>query len=93
MAQVAGSLTFTTVLSLVPLLTVCLAVFTRFPVFSRFERALEEHLLRSLLRESLSRDIDFALEDAFSFAGPRCDAIVAHVLAHIRPDGKPPSNS
>jgi RNA polymerase sigma-70 factor (ECF subfamily) len=56
-------------------------------VRTRFFRA------RSLLRESLSRDIDFALEDAFSFAGPRCDAIVAHVLAHIRPDGKTPSNS
>lgn len=57
MAQVAGSLTFTTVLSLVPLLTVCLAVFTRFPVFSRFERALEEHLLRSLLPADLSRTV------------------------------------
>ena len=56
-------------------------------VRTRFFRA------RSLLRESLSRDIDFALEDAFSFAGPRCDSIVAHVLAHISPDGKPPSNS
>jgi RNA polymerase sigma-70 factor (ECF subfamily) len=56
-------------------------------VRTRFFRA------RSLLRESLSRDIDFALEDAFSFAGPRCDAIVAHVLVHIRPDGTFPSNS
>ena len=56
-------------------------------VRTRFFRA------RSLLRESLSRDIDFALEDAFSFAGPRCDAIVAHVLARIHPDGKFPSNS
>jgi RNA polymerase sigma-70 factor (ECF subfamily) len=56
-------------------------------VRTRFFRA------RSLLRESLSRDIDFALDDAFSFAGQRCDAIVASVLARIRPDGTPPSNS
>jgi RNA polymerase sigma-70 factor, ECF subfamily len=48
-------------------------------VRTRFFRA------RSLLRESLSRDMDFALQDAFSFLGPRCDSIVANVLARIRP--------
>ncbi|MCJ0761770.1 RNA polymerase sigma factor [Variovorax sp. CYS-02] len=46
---------------------------------------------RSLLRESLSRDLDFAMEDAFSFAGARCDRIVARVLARIAPGGSPPS--
>ena len=46
-------------------------------VRSRFFRA------RSLLREGLSRDIDMAVSDAFSFAGPRCDGIVAAVLAAI----------
>lgn len=56
-AQIAGSLTFTTVLSLVPLLTVSLAAFTRFPVFSRFEQALEQHLLGSLLPADLSRTV------------------------------------
>ncbi len=35
---------------------------------------------RSLLRESLARDIDLTLEDAFGFAGARCDRIVAEVL-------------
>jgi RNA polymerase sigma-70 factor (ECF subfamily) len=38
---------------------------------------------RSLLRESLARDIDLTLEDAFSFAGERCDRIVAAVLAAL----------
>ncbi|MET0962174.1 MAG: RNA polymerase sigma factor [Noviherbaspirillum sp.] len=38
---------------------------------------------KGLLRESLSRDIDFALEDAFSFDGARCDRIVAGVLASL----------
>jgi RNA polymerase sigma-70 factor, ECF subfamily len=56
-------------------------------VRTRFFRA------RSLLRESLSRDIDFALEDAFSFAGKRCDSIVANVLARIHADGTDPSIS
>jgi RNA polymerase sigma-70 factor (ECF subfamily) len=46
-------------------------------VRSRFFRA------RSLLREALAREIDTALEDAFSFAGERCDRIVAGVLARL----------
>ena len=39
---------------------------------------------RGLLRESLARDVDRSLEDAFSFAGERCDRIVANVLERIR---------
>lgn len=38
---------------------------------------------RGLLRESLARDIDVTLEDAFSFDGRRCDRLVAAVLARI----------
>ena len=47
-------------------------------VRSRFFRA------RSLLRESLAAEIDLACEDAFGFAGERCDRIVASVMARIR---------
>ena len=43
-------------------------------VRSRFFRA------RSRLRTALSGDIDVTLDDAFSFAGARCDRIVAGVL-------------
>lgn len=43
-------------------------------VRSRFFRA------RAQLREALARDIDFALDDAFSFDGARCDRIVAAVV-------------
>lgn len=57
LAQAAGSLTFTTVLALVPLLAVSFAVFTRFPVFHRFQEAIEQHLLRSLLPGEISRTI------------------------------------
>lgn len=39
---------------------------------------------RGLLREALAREIDFAFEDAFAFAGARCDRIVAGVLARLR---------
>lgn len=55
--QVAGSLAFTTVLSLVPLFTVAFALFTHFPLFRRFERAIEDQLVRSLLPTELSRTV------------------------------------
>jgi RNA polymerase sigma-70 factor (ECF subfamily) len=38
---------------------------------------------RALLRESLAQEIDRNLEDAFSFAGARCDRVVAKVLERI----------
>jgi RNA polymerase sigma-70 factor (ECF subfamily) len=46
-------------------------------VRSRFFRA------RGQLRESLAREIDLAVEDAYGFAGARCDRIVAQVLARL----------
>ena len=46
-------------------------------VRTRFFRA------RGLLRESLAREADLALETAFSFAGARCDRIVETVMARI----------
>ena len=41
---------------------------------------------RGLLREGLSRDVDLAIGDAFSFDGERCDRIVAAVLARLTED-------
>jgi RNA polymerase sigma-70 factor (ECF subfamily) len=52
-------------------------------VRTRFFRA------RGLLRESLSRDVDVAIGDAFSFAGDRCDRIVAGVLSRLAEDRDP----
>jgi membrane protein len=46
--QVAASLTFTTVLALVPLLAVALAIFATFPMFGEFRAALDRNLLREL---------------------------------------------
>ena len=51
-------------------------------VRTRFFRA------RSMLRESLAQKMDLACEDAFSFAGERCDRIVANVLARLTPQEK-----
>ncbi len=53
-------------------------------VRTRFFRA------RSLLRESLSREMDMALDDAFHFAGERCDRITERVVALWK---QPPSGS
>ena len=38
---------------------------------------------KSMLRESLSREIDFALNGAFGFAGERCNRIVDGVLRQL----------
>lgn len=38
---------------------------------------------RCCLREALSREIDFAFEEAFRFAGERCDRIVAGVIRRL----------
>jgi membrane protein len=61
--QVAGSLTFSTVLSLVPLLAVALAVFTVFPQFGDLREALERNLLRGLLPEPFASTILRYLND------------------------------
>jgi RNA polymerase sigma-70 factor (ECF subfamily) len=38
---------------------------------------------RSMLREALAREVDVALADAFSFAGERCERIVAGVFERL----------
>jgi RNA polymerase sigma-70 factor, ECF subfamily len=43
---------------------------------------------RSMLREALSRELDFTLEEAFSFDGERCDRIVAGVMKRVLTSGK-----
>lgn len=42
---------------------------------------------RALLREGLAQEVDFAIGEAFSFAGERCDRIVAGVMARARAEG------
>jgi RNA polymerase sigma-70 factor (ECF subfamily) len=46
-------------------------------VRTRFFRA------RSLMRESLSREMDIAVESAFEFLGARCDRITTAVMARL----------
>jgi membrane protein len=55
--QVAGSLTFTTVFALVPLLTIALAIFTTFPLFNTFRASLEAYFVQSVMPKSISTTI------------------------------------
>ncbi|MET0186494.1 MAG: YihY family inner membrane protein [Achromobacter sp.] len=55
--QVAASLTFTTVLAIVPMLAVVLSLFTAFPVFQEFRLALEDFLTNSLMPPTVSENI------------------------------------
>ena len=63
--QVASSLTFTTILSLVPLATTVFAVLTALPVFNRLRDALHSFFESHLLPEALSTSI-FQYLDTFS---------------------------
>ncbi|MCT7316318.1 YihY family inner membrane protein [Ralstonia sp. CHL-2022] len=55
--QVASSLTFTTVLSLVPILTVAFALFTAFPMFKSFRADIESYMFSNLVPGNISRPI------------------------------------
>ena len=53
----ASSLTFTTTIALVPFMTVALAVFTAFPMFSTLQSVLQTWLIESLVPDSISRQV------------------------------------
>ncbi len=55
--QVAGSLTFTVVFAIVPMLTVAFAIFTAFPLFSSFRDSLDAYLIQSLLPQGVAETI------------------------------------
>jgi len=53
----ASSLTFTTVLAMVPLFAVGLAVFSAFPMFGKFQDTIQRWLIESLVPESIARQV------------------------------------
>lgn len=56
-AQVAGSLTFTTMLAIVPLATVALALFTAFPLFAKFQESLQMFLAQHFMPDQINSQI------------------------------------
>ncbi len=57
MAQAASSLTFTTLLALVPLVTVALVVFSTLPAFDALRRALEDYFIESLMPKPVASTV------------------------------------
>ena len=66
LALTASSLTFTTLIALVPLMTVMLAIFSAFPMFGQFQNALQQYLLQSLVPDNIAKPVLMALTQ---FAG------------------------
>lgn len=77
--QVVGSLTFTTVLALVPILTIAFAIFTTFPLFNTFRAALEAYFIKSLMPVAIAHTILGYLSQ-FAGKATRLSAIGAVVL-------------
>jgi membrane protein len=60
--QMAASLTFTTLLSVVPLITIALTLFSAFPVFSEYSTPLKEFILMNMVPETGGRIITGYME-------------------------------
>jgi len=80
LGMTAGSLTFTTLIALVPLLTVTLALFTAFPMFNSFQGALERLFLQNLVPDTIARPVMSALTQ-FAGKASRIGAVGLAVLA------------
>jgi len=73
--QTAGSLTYTTLLSLVPLFTVALAVTTAFPVFDEWIGSLQLFILENVLPDTPAVDTVIEQINSFSQNAARLTAI------------------
>ena len=78
--EMAASLTFTTLLSLVPLLTIMLTVFSAFPVFADLSSHLKEFVLSNMLPETGGRMITRYMEQ-FAESASRLTAVGIAFLA------------
>lgn len=78
--QIAGSLAYTTLLALVPLLTVALALITAFPVFGEFTSQVDEWLAENVLPEQVANAITSYLGQ-FAEQAARLTALGIAVLA------------
>ncbi len=78
--QIAASLTFTTLLSVVPLITIALTLFSAFPVFGDFSTEIKTYLLGNLMPETAGRVITRYMEQFAESAG-RLSAVGVVFLA------------
>ena len=69
LGETASSLTFTTVMALVPLFTVALAIFSALPAFANLETSVEKWLIQSLVPNEIARSVLKYLHQFSSKAG------------------------
>lgn len=80
LAQVAGSLTFTTLLALVPLITIALTVFSAFPVFDKVVTALREFIAANFVPAAATKLITVTMPQ-FAEKASRLTALGVGMLA------------
>src|SRR5213594_1371317 len=78
--QIASSLTFTTLLALVPLVTIALTLMSAFPVFSGLGEQIHRFLLANMLPEAAGKVVTGYIEQ-FSGRTGRLTALGTAVLA------------
>lgn len=78
--QIAASLTFTTLLSLVPLMTIALAMFSAFPVFDEFSAQIKAYLLNNLMPDMAGKIITQYMQQ-FTDSATRLTAVGIAFLA------------
>jgi len=78
--QLCGSLTFTTLLALVPLVTIMLMVMTAFPVFTELSDRLREFVVSNLVPQAGSKVISVYVQQ-FSSNAAKLTAVGVTVLA------------
>ncbi len=78
--QIASSLTFTTLLALVPLVTIALTLMSAFPVFSGLGEHIHQFLLANMLPEAAGKIVTGYIEQ-FSGRAGRLTALGTTVLA------------
>ncbi|MEJ1959313.1 MAG: YihY family inner membrane protein [Nitrosomonadales bacterium] len=79
-AQMAASLTFTTLLSLVPLITIALTLFSAFPVFEDFAEQIKKFLLSNMMPETGGKMISLYVEQ-FAESAAKLTAVGIVLLA------------
>ena len=78
--QIAASLTFTTLLSLVPLITIALTLFSAFPVFDEFSGHIKHFLLANMMPETGGKMITHYMEQ-FAESAAKLTAVGIMFLA------------
>lgn len=79
-AQIAGSLTFTTLLSLVPLFTIALTLFSAFPVFEDYSSQIKRFLVGNLMPDMATKVITHYMAQ-FTESAMRLTALGIGLLA------------